>query len=110
TSFSDLVRILHKKEQDGENQINQEDGFRKYLQKNQKHRNLKKLKKIHLKMILVKYFVSLILLVAFIPTLQEEQEEELIREVAQPPEYYGHKIQSLKELDKDLQFSLPKKV
>lgn len=56
----------------------------------------------------VDYFNDVV--VAFIPTLQEEHDEELIREVAQPPEYYDHKIQSLKELDKDLQFSLPKKV
>jgi hypothetical protein len=47
--------------------------------------------------------------VQFIPSLDDAADDTLSRQVADAPEYHAHKVQTLKELEKDLIVGLPAK-
>ena len=42
-----------------------------------------------------------------IPTLASQQDDPLMNEIANAPDYHGNRVQSIGELDRDLVFSLP---
>jgi hypothetical protein len=47
--------------------------------------------------------------VQVIPSLDDAQDDNLSKQIADAPEYHAHKVQTLKELEKDLIIGLPAK-